>query len=138
MPVRLRPHGASIQTLESRQLLSASVPTLTGAPYLGVDGAVGYPDTSDLTIIISRETKSGSVAGTYTEDTNGSVSSRSFTGTVNHKGKLVLHIKKVVLPHETIFAETATGTATLDGNSLTGKLTSGSFRGTFSASRISG
>src|SRR5579885_3474297 len=85
--------AAWVEGLESRCLLSAAVPDLTGAPFEGTVGG----GAADLTIFVATENKSGKITGTYTEVSSGSVNTRSFTGSVNSKGKLVLHIKKQVV-----------------------------------------
>lgn len=131
-----RPSHAYIHSLESRRLLSATVVTLTGAPFVGTVGATSGAAAADLTIIVASESKSGKLVGTYTETSNGNVNTRNFTGSVNSHGKLVLHIKKQVQRHFVIHPETATGTVSADGNTLAGTTNSGGFRGTFSATRV--
>jgi hypothetical protein len=125
---------ACVQALEPRCLLSATLPTLTGAPY---DGSVGN-NAADIEIVFSKETKAGTLVGTFTEDSFGSISVRSFTGSVNSHGKLVLHIKKKVVsvnPHFVINPETLTGAVSADGTTMAGTTKSGEAHGTFAATR---
>ena len=126
---------ACVQSLECRRLLSAAIPVLTGDPFEGSVGTTTNPDTADLEIVVSKETKSGKLTGTYAETSGGNVSVRSFTGSVNSKLKLVLHIKKQVFSHLVIHPQTATGAVTADGSTMAGITISGGFRGTFVASR---
>ncbi len=131
-----RPRYATVQSLEPRRLLSGTIATLTGSPFEGTVGTTNGVATADLTILVASESKSGKIVGTFTETSNGNVSTRNFTGTVNSRGKVVLHIKKQVHAHFVIHPETATGTVTPDGNTLAGTTNSGGFRGTFSATRV--
>ena len=126
---------ACVQPLEPRRLLSAAVPSITGI-FVGAVGTTTTPDAAELEIVIATETKSGKLAGTFTETSSGNVNTRNFTGSVNSHGKLVLHIKKQVQGHLVIHPETATGTVSSDANTLAGATNSGGFRGTFSATRV--
>jgi len=126
---------ACVQTLESRCLLSAAVPTLTGTPFTGT---IGAGNTADITITVAQESRSGRISGTVTEVSNGSVSVRSFNGAVNSHGKLVLHIKQKVVsirPHFVIHPQTLTGTVSADGNTMSGTSNARGFRIPFMATR---
>ena len=122
-----------VESLERRTLLSAAVPVLTGDPFEGTAGV--SPATADLEIVVTKETKNGKLTGTYTETSSGNVNIRNFTGSVNSKLKLVLHIKKQVQVHFVIHPETVIGTVSADGNSMAGTTISGGFKGVFAVSR---
>lgn len=130
---RIQSVPAIVQPLEPRCLFSAAVATLTGAPFVGT---VGTTVTAELTIAITKESRSGHLVGTITEVSSGNVNVRSFTGSVNARNKLVLHVKKQVQGHFVIHPETLTGSVSADGNTLAGKTNSGGFRSTFSATRV--
>lgn len=129
--------SACVQALEPRRLLSAAapVPTLSGGAYVGTVGTASNPAAADISILVTKESKSGKLTGTFTETSSGNVNVRNFTGSVNAKLKLVIHIKKQVQPHFVIHPETLTGTVTADANTLAGTTNSQGFRGIFSATR---
>src|SRR5947209_7868166 len=122
------PHCACVQTLEPRRLLSAALPALTGT-FVGTAGVA--PAAADLTIVVASENRSGRIVGTFTETSSGSVNTRNFAGTVNSRGKVVLHIKKQVQVqgHFVIHPETVNGTLSSDANTLAGTTVSGGFHG---------
>ena len=135
MVVRRHSVPACVQTLESRSLLSATVPNLTGTPCAGT---IGAGTTADITIAVAHESRTGRISGTFTEISSVSTSIRSFNGTVNSHGRLVLHIRRKVVsvrPHFVINPQTLTGTVSADGNTMTGTSNAGGFRTTFTAAR---
>ena len=64
------PIPACFEQLESRQLMSAVVPALTGAAFTGVATSADA-STSDITLTIASETKSGHVVGTLVVQDHG-------------------------------------------------------------------
>ncbi|HEX4792254.1 MAG TPA: hypothetical protein VH370_00595 [Humisphaera sp.] len=81
---------ARFEQLESRQLMSAVVPSLTGAPFTGAATSTGN-DNSDIVLTIASETKSGHVVGTLVvHDHGGGEIDFIVKGSVNHKGKFNL------------------------------------------------
>jgi hypothetical protein len=126
---------ACVQTLESRRLCSAAVPTLTGTPFTGT---IGAGTAADITIVVAQESRTGRISGTFTETSGGNVNVRSFSGAVNSHGRLVLHIRRQVVsvsPRFVIKPQTLTGTVSADGNTMTGTSNAGGFRTTFMATR---
>jgi hypothetical protein len=82
---------ACFEKLESRRLMSAVVPTLTGAAFAGFATSAGNSN-SDITLTIASETKSGHVVGTLVVHDHGGSGEIDFIvkGSVNHKGKFSL------------------------------------------------
>ena len=77
---------ARFEQLESRRLMSAVVPTLTGAPFTGTATSTDA-SVSDITLTIASETKSGHVVGTLVvHDHGGGEIDFVVKGSVNHKG----------------------------------------------------
>jgi hypothetical protein len=78
---------ARFEQLESRRLMSAVVPTLTGAPFTGTATSAADASNSDITLTITSETKSGHVVGTLVvHDHGGGETDFIVKGSVNHKG----------------------------------------------------
>jgi hypothetical protein len=147
-----------VEMLESRRLLSATatvapaaamygggsgggavtaaattVPMLTGSAYTGTSTA-SDGTTSDITISVSTESKSGKLAGTITAITGSTTTTYTFSGSVNKKGTFTL--KGNGGGHKTLSVK---GAVSADTNTLTGTFKAAgkhnSSHGTFTASR---
>ena len=106
---------AHVEALESRRLLSVSVPTLTGTSFTGTATNNHGDQPSQLEITVTHESKSGGLSGTLLVDVGGSNEKTfSFKGSVNHAGNFVLHAtttgqKAVLNGHANAAATTLSG-----------------------------
>ena len=83
---------AHVEAIESRRLLSASVPLLTGSSFTGTATNNNGDQPSELQLTFATETKRGALTGTLLVDVGGSNEKTfSFRGSANHAGNFIIH-----------------------------------------------